>query len=128
MSGVLNIQDPVRTNAHAEVVAIPAPSVDEIQMPDGAVQLTYLCPDGSERRSEVTLWKRLDQGVFQPGLMVQVDVQARRARDLRLPVHHESRRVMLTHDPADKVQFLVGDPTGPAGWGFGVVLRGAILD
>lgn len=113
--------------AHAEVIAVPVPGSDFRDMPDGAAQLTWVDQNGTERQAEVVQWRRLDRHGLVPGTRVRVDVQARQRRDMRVPSHHVSAHLMLTHNPADRAQVLIGDPHRAGSWAFGLTFTGAVL-
>lgn len=112
-----------RTSAGAEVVAL-RPATSPAPRPDGECQIAVTDPDGTVRLLDVVSWRRLDQGPIVAGQEFSVTVQARASRDLRLPLHSATRRFVLTLNPAESDEVVVGDVTRTGGWLFGVRLIG----
>jgi hypothetical protein len=111
--------------AHAEVFAIPVPGA--IEPPDGAIQMAWTDATGFYRQVHVVQWWRLDRQGLGPGVEVRVDVQARQRRDMSCPPHHVSAQLIITGDPADKAQVLIGDPERAGSWSYGIAFHGATL-
>lgn len=97
--------------------------------PDGIAQMSWVNFDGYHKMVEIVLWRRIDQGLFKVGQEFNIHLQARRYRDLRLPLSTETIRCRLTLDKADSALVAVGDVSNQYGWRYGVHVVGAkVLD
>lgn len=111
--------------AHAEVIAVGAQP--EENTPDGAIQMRWTDESGFTREAHLVHWWRLDRQGLKQGLTVEVDVQARQRRDLSCPSHHVSALLLVTGDPEDKAQVIIGNPQRSGSWAYGVLFHGAVL-
>lgn len=115
----------LRGVAHCEVMAIPPRKGAE--PPDGVVQLSWTDQSGLAHRTAVVKWLRLDRGHLTKGDIVNVDVQARQRRTMASPPHHVSAMLVLTGEPSDEAQVMIGDPDRRGVWAYGVIFYGAVL-
>lgn len=94
-------------------------------VPDGIAQMSWVNFDGFTKMIEIVQWRRIDQGMFKVGAEFNIHLQARRYRDLRLPLSTETIRCRATMNKADSTLIAVGDVMNPQGWLFGVHVVGA---
>jgi hypothetical protein len=117
---------PHYVRAAADVVAVPAASTPDVT-PEGECQIAWADTPGITRLLDLVAWRRLDQGPIKVGQEFALTIQARASRDLRLPLHTDTARLILTLDPADSAEVVTGDVTREDGWLFGVRLIGVRL-
>lgn len=117
-------RDPAAVAAFAEIVAVPAPGAN--RLPEGTVVLSWVDRLGEPRDAEVVRWARLDRRGLEPGVEFVADVHARPRRHIRFPSHQVTARLVLTDEPTDRAQVMIGDPHQST-WAFGVVFAGAVL-
>lgn len=110
---------------HAAVICVAVPGSPE--GPDGAVQMSWTDEQGFLHSAHLVQWWRLDRQGLGKGVEIEVEVQARQRRNLSYPPHHVSANLVVTGDPEDKAQVLIGDPNRVGSWAYGVVFRGATL-
>jgi hypothetical protein len=112
-----------QVRAAADVVAVPSALTPEAT-PEGDCQIAWSDRPGLTRLLDLVSWRRLDQGPISIGQEFALTIQARASRDLRLPLHTETARLLLTLDPDDSAEVITGDVTREDGWLFGVRLIG----
>lgn len=113
-----------RASAGAEIVAVHPVGQPHL-LPIGDCQIAWSDHSGIASLLDVVSWRRLDQGPMIWGQEFTVTLQARASRDLRLPMYSATGTFVLTLDPGDVHEVVVGDVTRPGGWMMGVRLIGA---
>lgn len=113
------------TVPHAEVVGfVPHGAAAP---PDGTVSMAWTDVHGFTRIANLVRWWRLDRQGLGEGVQITVEVQARQRRDRSCPQHHVSAELVVTSNPKDKAEVMIGDPRRPGSWAYGVQFHGALL-